>query len=276
MKLLILSDIHLEFAPFNPVDVDYDVAVIAGDFYVGSGTIAKIASRFAGKPIIFVPGNHEYYGTLMSSHALEMREDALKMGIHYLDNNEVTIDGVRFIGSTLWTDFELFGEEQKQFAMMQAGEDMNDFDLIRYGSLAGRYTPNKEVNMHRESVRYLESRLAHRFTPEDSIELHRAGVEYLETRLAQPFAGKTVVVTHHLPHRNSVAPEYSGDIMSAAFASDLSRMMGKSNLWIHGHTHNSFDYEVDGTRVVCNPRGYHRRTGKFENPDFNPKLVIEV
>lgn len=252
MKLLILSDLHLEFAPFTPANMDFDVAVIPGDVAVGSGTIGKLRELFPGKPVIFVPGNHEYYGFQMEECAKEMRTAALKAGIHYLDNNVVMLDGVRFIGSTLWTDFDLFGKEQKTLAMEEAADCMNDFFQIRYGKLAKP------------------------FTPADSIGLHLASVQYLETRLEQPFDGKTVVVTHHLPHRNSVAYKFSRDAITPAFASDLSRLMGKASLWIHGHTHTSHDYEVDGTRVICNPRGYLRKTGNFENPDFNPRLVVEV
>lgn len=252
MKLLILSDIHLEFAPFHPVPTDHDAVILAGDIGVGPWTVGKAAKLFPGKPIIFVPGNHEYYKTILNNCAANMREEAEGLGVHFLDNNEVEIDGVRFIGSTLWTDFRLFGDDQINFALGHANGNISDFHVIRYGSPQGR------------------------FQAETSVKLHQVSVEYLESRLNEKFNGKTVVVTHHLPHRRSVSTQYEDDILSAAFASDLSRLMGKSALWVHGHTHDSFDYVENGTRVVCNPRGYLRRTGNFENPNFNPGLVVEI
>lgn len=111
MKLLILSDLHLEFALFQPAETDHDVVILAGDIGVGPETIAEAAHLFAGKPIIFVPGNHEYYNTVLNECAEIMRNKAKGLGVHFLDNDEVVIDGVRFIGSTLWTDFRLFGDE---------------------------------------------------------------------------------------------------------------------------------------------------------------------
>lgn len=252
MKLLILSDLHLEFALFQPAETDHDVVILAGDIGVGPETIAEAAHLFAGKPIIFVPGNHEYYNTVLNECAEIMRNKAKGLGVHFLDNDEVVIDGVRFIGSTLWTDFRLFGDDQAEFALDKANWNITDFQIIRYGSPATR------------------------FQAETSVILHHAAVEYLERRLNDDFEGKTVVVTHHLPHRRSVAREFEDNILSAAFASDLSRLMGKSALWIHGHTHSTFNYVENGTRVICNPRGYLRRTGNFENLCFDPGLVVEI
>jgi hypothetical protein len=126
------------------------------------------------------------------------------------------------------------------------------------------------------------------FTPAQSAELHGAAVAWLKKKLAEPFAGKTVVVTHHCPGWGSVAERYKKDWITPCFASDLVRLMGPPvSLWIHGHTHDSFDYVVRGTRVICNPRGYcyvfknpgehgARQTIKCENPDFAPGLVVEI
>lgn len=252
MKLLILSDLHLEFAPFLPVHTDHDVVILAGDISVGPDTLTEAAHLFAGKPIMFVPGNHEYYNTVLKDCAASMRNKAEALGAHLLDNNEVVLDGVRFVGSTLWTDFRLFGEDRTEFALDKANWNISDFQVIHYGSPASR------------------------FQAETSVILHRAAVEYLERRLNENFDGKTVVVTHHLPHRRSVAREFEDNILSAAFASDLSRLMGKSALWIHGHTLTSFNYVENGTRVICNPRGYLRHTGNFENLGFDPGLVVGI
>lgn len=102
--------------------------------------------------------------------------------------------------------------------------------------------------------------------------------------LHEPFDGRTVVVTHHAPHPDSVHPRFAGNLLNPAFASDLSALMGPADLWIHGHVHDSFDYQVNGTRVIANPRGYalNRQSVQspeqleWENPLFDPRLVIEI
>jgi hypothetical protein len=133
------------------------------------------------------------------------------------------------------------------------------------------------------------------FSPSMGIDLHYQNIDWLESALAKPFDGKTVVITHHAPHPQSIHPRFNLSPINAAFVSDLSRLMGKADVWVHGHMHDSFDYTVHNnggqTRVLVNPRGYVRKKGKarkmergqvqvtpqaFENPFFNPHLVFEV
>ena len=97
----------------------------------------------------------------------------------------------------------------------------------------------------------------------------------LKKLINETFQGKTVVVTHHCPSWNSVTPKYQSNLLSACFASRLEDLLGKSELWIHGHTHESFDYDINGTRVVCNPRGYVLR-GAIENSSFDPRKIVSV
>jgi len=119
------------------------------------------------------------------------------------------------------------------------------------------------------------------FTPAQSIVLHERSLEWLKAKLDEPaavrqhFDGKTVVVTHHLPSMQSVVDRYKDSPLSACFASELDCLFGKMDLWIHGHTHDNLDYTANGTRVICNPRGYVTNQGQ-ENCDFNPGLVIEI
>jgi hypothetical protein len=156
---------------------------------------------------------------------------------------------VRFLGSILWTDFGLFGEADKFFAMQQARQQMTDFTIIQDD---GR-----------------------RFSPEDAIRLHTASRDWLAVMLAEPFDGKTVVVTHHAPSSQSVHPRYARNLLTPAFASNLENIMDgdRTALWIHGHMHESFDYEVYGTRVICNPRGY---APNALNPDFRSDWIVEI
>ncbi len=259
MKILVLSDLHIELAAFDPITgVDADVIVLAGDIGKGANGISWASEAFKGKPIIYVPGNHEYYGRdILETQAL-MRIMAKETGVHLLDDGEVIIDDVRFVGTTLWTDFFLYSTDADQkderltyqsMAMVNGQRYLNDFKVIHYG------------------------RLGH-FAPRHSVELHEKSLAWLTAKLEEPFDGKTVVVTHHLPSRKSVAERFDGDLLSACFASNLDHLFGKMDLWIHGHTHDNFDYVANGTRVICNPRGYVKYASA-ENSDFNSKLVIE-
>jgi predicted phosphodiesterase len=274
MKIALYSDLHLEtmrsFPGFASVPLppeDADLVILAGDIH--QGTMGLEALSALGKPNhIYVAGNHEYY-----NHDIEILDEQLfntaaQKSLNYLQRTSVVIQGVRFLGCTLWTDFNIqpgwrFGAE------LVAKAFLPDYRLIR---LRGR-----------------------QFTPSMSIDLHHQNIDWLESALAVPFEGKTVVVTHHAPHPQSIHPRFNLSPINAAFVSDLSRLMGKADVWVHGHMHDSFDYTVhlpDGqTRVLVNPRGYIRKKGKarkmergqaqvtpriFENPFFNPQLVFEV
>ncbi len=247
MKIHILNDLHIEFEDFEPLVTDADVVVLAGDIGVGMEGLRWAKDHFPDRPVIYVPGNHEFY-----HHDIALVEELKAQApdnIHVLNDDQVIIDGVRFLGSILWTDFALFGEADKFFAMQQARQRMTDFSIIQnHGQ---------------------------QFTPEDAIRLHTSSRDWLGAMLAEPFAGKTVVVTHHAPSSQSVHPRYSGDLMTPAFASNLETLMdgGRTALWVHGHMHDSFDYEIYDTRVACNPRGY---APKALNPEFTPDFVVEI
>lgn len=250
MKLLVLSDLHNEISMFKPSPVDADVVILAGDISLGMRGIAWARQSWPSKEIVFVPGNHEYYRSEIGVEREQMESAARAYDVHVLDRRQVVIRGVRFLGATLWTDFNLFGEAERLNAMQTGLQGLTDFRLIECGDRS--------------------------FTPEDYAELNRLDTVWLEEKLDEPFDGKTVVVTHHLPSKRSVAERYKNELMSACFASDLDRLMGKSVLWVHGHTHDSFDYELKGTRVVCNPRGYAPSRNNQENADFNPELLITL
>jgi Icc-related predicted phosphoesterase len=261
VKLLVMSDLHVEFAPFEPdgeATAAADVVVLAGDIHKGARAAAWARAAFADRPIVYVAGNHEFYGSDWVRHLQALREACQKHGVHFLENDAVEIGGVRFLGCSLWTDFELFGLEQKAEAVRLAVHHMNDFERIK-------------VKRTQES-RWMLGRL----TPALTVSRHCHSVAWLEDALAAGQRSTTVVVTHHAPHVKSVAPRFAQDPLTPAFASDLNRLMGSAALWIHGHMHDSADYAIGGTRVICNPRGYPLRNGHFENPLFDPGLIVEV
>lgn len=246
MKLHILSDLHTEFASFDPPATDADVVVLAGDIGVGHGGIAWAAEVFGDSKVMYVPGNHEYFGRDIG-FAAELA-GAAPDTICVLDNEQTVIDEVRFLGCTLWTDFELHGEAHAWTAREHARRSIEDYSAITKGN--------------------------RRLTPEDTVALHAVSRDWLEEQLARPFDGATVVVTHHLPAMPSIARRYTDSPLNPAFASRLEDVIEAygPTLWIHGHTHVPCDYRIFDTRVVCNPRGY-----PSEAVDgFRPDLVVAV
>ncbi len=253
VKLNILSDLHLGFGAMERPVNDADLVVLAGDVSRPREAIAW-ALRF-DKPVLYVPGNHEFYGGSIDGRRDELRRLSEGTQIEVLDDRELIIDGVRFLGSTLWSDFELFTDPQRrEAAKAEAKRFMRDFSRIR---------------AHESSDAI--------FTPDDSASLFRAHAAWLDGRLSQPHAGPTVVITHHAPSRHSIHPRFADSLLNACFVSDAAHLLGadRVSLWIHGHTHDSFDHQVNGTRVVCNARGY-ARNGVNENAAFDPDLIVEV
>jgi Icc-related predicted phosphoesterase len=247
MKLHILSDLHTEFADFSPPETGADVVILAGDIGAGLGGIEWAARQFPDRPVIYVPGNHEFYG-----HDFTLVDELVKQSpqnIHVLNNDAIVLNGVRFLGSTLWTDFRLNGASEAWYARQWAKRSMEDFAAIKLGGRS--------------------------FTPEVSVGLHDASRAWIASQLAIHFDGPSVVVTHHLPAAMSVAKRYENDPLNPAFASRLDDLIQKYQpvLWIHGHTHEPCDHELFGTRVICNPRGYPREEC---GTAFNPGLVFEL
>lgn len=265
MKIHILSDLHLEFGKgFDAPITDADVIVLAGDIHSHTHGLDWAAAQpaFGGKPVLYVPGNHEFYNNEYVGLRQELyrRAEALRAeghSIFVLDGDAMEIGGVRFLGVVGWTDYMLFGEGSK-FHCMREARRMNDHRLIQY--VAGR------GQLDNYSLR------SSLFLPEHAERFHARARAWLAEQLAQPYAGKTVVITHHLPSMQSVAERFRGDLLSAAFASDLDDLVEQADLWIHGHTHDASDYSLGRCRVVCNPRGYPGELGTA----FRPDLVIDL
>lgn len=261
MRLWILSDLHIEQSAWElprPLP-DFDVLIAAGDIHdPASAGVRWLAERIE-KPIVYVMGNHEWYAHrdrfTVAEEAIRAREIAAQHDVHLLMDEAVEIEGVRFLGASLWTDYDLYGT--RRASMDAAASMMNDHRLIFPERGFGPLRPEQAREWHEKSVAWLEEKL-------------------------QPgaFEGTTVVVTHHLPHPRSIASQYEGDSLNPAFCSDLSWLVesSRAKVWVHGHTHSSFDYEVGETRIVCNPKGYgpFRTGGSAENLMFDPLKVVEI
>ena len=255
MKLWILSDLHLDVNRRHPLALpdprpEHDAVIIAGDICqgIGEGVRFIAAAALNAKPVLYVAGNHEFYERDRHAELAAGRVAAAAVpNVHLLECDSVIIDGVQFLGCTLWTDYQYAGAENQPEAMRYAAQRLNDHRYIANGP--------------------------RRWAPQDCLDEHMASRAWLAMRLRRRSRHRRVVVTHHAPSRRSVQPQYQDDLLTAAFASDLDDLVGKAALWVHGHIHAPSDYVLNGCRVVGNPRGY---VGIREDKAFNPALVVEV
>jgi predicted phosphodiesterase len=269
-----MSDIHVELTrgwdlPAPPDRPAYDVMIVAGDLIPRAERgVAWLRQRVPDRPVIYIMGNHEAYGTDIDRTLEKAKAAATGTNVHVLENETVRIGDVTFACCTLWTDFSINGDAQR--AMATAEGRMNDYRKIRILGYERRFLP------HHALVRHLKSRT------------------FLEAEMRKPRSGadKLVVVTHHAPVREmSYEVGGSGDPgLDPAYRTDLTALMvpgpddGRGPLqppavWIYGHTHESFDAAIGETRVVSNAKGYGPwlpRERTWDNPNFNEKLIIEI
>lgn len=274
VRLWVLSDLHLDVCPLELTPPEHDVAVVVGD--VSERLCRHVLPwldrlrQTTGRPVVYTPGNHDWWRTVYQNELAEARDLAAAAGVSLLVEGETVVHaGVRFVGATLWTDWALRPDQRARALSDGADRDTGLRDVRR-------------VKWHRGPGSYSA------FLPLVSAQLHREQRRRVEDALAFPHAGPTVVVTHHAPHERSLRGGEWREPVDAAYASDLSEVLEGPHapgLWVHGHVHESKDYRVGGTRVVANPRGYvevkpgtrgqpERR--EPENPAFDPNLVVEV
>lgn len=251
MRIRVLSDLHIEFERPELPPAEADAVVLAGDIGVGTAGVVYARETFPGLPVVYVPGNHEYYGHVFPRLLEDLDAAGSRADVRVLDDRTTTVAGVRFIGCTLWTDFELQTPAlDARASMVTAAQRMADFTRIRC-------SPGFR-----------------RLTPRDTVSLHGVSRAFIERELATPHDGPTVVVTHHAPSIRSLRDEHRGDELSSAFASDLEALIEAFDidLWIHGHTHHCVDYEIGATRVLSNQAGYPHE----DRSAYDPALVVEL
>ncbi|MHB8365515.1 MAG: metallophosphoesterase [Acidithiobacillus sp.] len=246
MKIAYASDLHLEFDSSITLTglSGVDVLILAGDvdtmpeYY--TEFLRKLRLTYAG-PVIFVLGNHEYYDGVFPDDRQKYREAiAHDRQAHLLENEAVVLDGVRFLGATLWTDFAS-GKQMRNCQHM-----MSDFEVIHDGvapckGMSGSITPETILKVHQDSIAWLDDQFTN-----------------------HPHAGPNIVVTHHAPSYQSQHPRFAGSPISGGFCSNQEHRIQrwKPNVWIHGHVHDRMNYHIGktplqgATRVLCNPWGY--------------------
>ena len=249
MRIHLLSDLHLELQAWEPRVRDADVTILAGDIHKGDRVMAWARAHFSG-PVLVVAGNHEFYGGHLEHTLTKMRAAACGR-VRLLERDAVVIGGVRFLGTTAWTDYTATGNPA--LAQIDAMRVMTDFRRIRTAGLQGDYR---------------------RIVPRDLIVRNRASRLWLQGQLALPHAGPTVVITHHAPSVQCLLSHLPGmlyalpaprDHLDAAYANRWEHLLGPAvALWVYGHTHAAFDQVIRGTRVVSNPRGYDEESTGFD------------
>ncbi len=255
MKLKLWSDMHLEFSDhkyehiWTPSPEDKEtILLLAGDIDVGISAqdfMVELCDHF--KHVIRICGNHEFYYNEFEKVISDWQEFELNgpKNFHFLHNDCRILDGVRFLGGTMWTSLN----DGDYMSMAYAHRTMNDY---------------VEIRSHGK-----------RITPEFTIKQHDDFINFLLKNFDEYFDGPTVVMTHHSPG-NGLKLKGRHDRADASYFADIEHMIGyhdKAVLWVHGHTHRNWDYMINNTRVVCNPYGYH---GYSLNRTFNKDLILEV
>jgi predicted phosphodiesterase len=274
MRLQLVSDLHLERDPsfrLAPVPGAHTL-ILAGDigsYQAGSRLapdedfgLARFAPGRPGAPwerVLYVPGNHEYDGLEFDDAHARLRADCERLGITWLEREVLVIDGVRFIGTTLWTDFESLALREKTLTLQ----------------LKARDKAFRAANFYLR--RFTATRAGVPMLAEQWREPALACQQWLREALATPFdAGPTVVVTHHAPSLRSADPRYGLTPGTAGFCNSLDELFDQADLWLHGHLHCPSDYRAgrnERCRVVANPLGY---ANKGEQEGFRPLLAIDV
>lgn len=248
MKIHVLSDLHIEFGDFEFPRVEADVLAFAGDVHTKLNGIRWIkANARTDIPIIYIMGNHEFYGEKYPRLIEKVKIEAEGTNIHVLENESVSIDGYHFFACTLWTDMTLFGDPMLGGLAAMA---MNDYKRIRI-------TPSYK-----------------KLTPRDTASMHMHSLIEMEKFLESTDSLKAIVITHHAPSIQSVPAHLKNDPVSTAYASNLDELIltNQPTLWIHGHIHHCQSYLIGQTKVISNPRGY---IGEID-PKFDPGLVVKV
>lgn len=259
MRVQIFSDLHLEYRgnPLPPVSPDADVVVLAGDLApVRTNRIGEVMRAWNFPDLLYVPGNHEWYGSEIDSARLKLKGECWDHGVELLDPRVVDRDEVRFVGATLWTDFRLDptpGAEAR--AHHEVGDFMPDFNgaIRHFDAEKGLLTTGESARRHAAHRAFIERELA------------RAEAEGVET---------VVVITHHAPSPVCVRPWYRDSKVNAGFASNLDEVIERyrPRLWIHGHMHDRVDERIGQTRIIANPHGF----SLTEGADFDPNLIVTL
>ncbi len=232
MKIRLISDVHHEFYEDEALyqNKGEDVLVIAGDLHVGHQNVLSSLRKFGNVPIIYTPGNHEYYRTSIKEFDYHLRAFTRDTNIHFLNPGFTKIADVTFIGATLWTNFR-----NDAIAKMVSDRNISDFWRI------------------------------HRFSTDECVALHTEHFKFI-SEAYNKLPGKKVIVTHFLPAIECISEQFKGpDLLNYYFANDHADFIQNiSTTWLFGHTHDNIDITINDTRLIANPYGYNKNNNYKE------------
>ena len=268
MFMRFMSDLHFEFGSMELPPVQHEdantVLVLAGDVAI-AGTKTQYADFIDAameqfKHVIWIMGNHEHYGGSINRSIAKIKRNLCitqAMNISVVENEVVSIEDTDFICATLWTDFANHNPLLMMQVSMPGG--MNDYRRIRMGRGPGQLA------------------YQYKLSPEYVYQCHDVSRKFIERSIvdSKEAGRKVVVVTHHAPSHQSIHERYRGDPMNSAYASPLDRMVEvlEPDYWIHGHLHDTNDYNIGHCNVLSNPRGY---APDYLNPEFDPLWTIDL
>jgi Icc-related predicted phosphoesterase len=242
VRINYFSDVHLEFGEQDLPETDADIIIAAGDIGVFNQGVEWL--KALNKPVIYVAGNHEFYGYEYAQVMKMLRQECAGTNIQFLEKDQFICQGVRFLGCTLWADLFVEGDEKAELL----GMTLNDFRKVTYGDDA--------------------------FNPKQFSAMYQDSKAWLRFQLAQPYAGKTVVVTHHAPTEWSWI-ETPNALKKLAYCNDLKPLFHEYEIaaWFHGHVHNLGDYRIADARILSNTRGY---AGRRTVAGFDINKVVDI
>lgn len=252
MKNQLISDLHLDVNPILevPIEGDADVCIIPGDLHELDQGIDFIERMLEVRPVLHLMGNHEAYTSSINRVAALFRQHMARLkDYHFMDRHTVIFEDVRYIGATLWTDFN----RAHPLSMIQGSGMVKDYLYINNEQEDGRVTPQEILRRHKRDLTYICQ------------------------ELDKPWCGKTVVMTHHAPSFQSCRGRFANLPSTFMYASDLDDLIEgyAPDVWVHGHIHTRLDYEIGSTQILCNPRGSRAVEGHNFDPHFTFTLTRE-
>lgn len=252
MNFLLASDTHLDELK-NPIldcvikpDQYCDYIILAGDIGEKFSHIDWLKHYSKECKVLYIPGNHCMYRDRLYRKEEKLREKLQGYDVQILNQHYIEHDDYVIIGATMWSDFALYPDRVRE-AKMDYDATMKDKKLIKTLSCRRFISNLSQIESHKHQ-------------------------HWIKNTLDKFKHKKCIIVTHHAPSIKSLSSDLYGHIDAACYANNLDKFIlehPQIKVWCHGHNHESADYYIGGTRVICNPfKGMF-----YENTWHNPKWI---